>query len=113
MKCKHFPNSDGDCLVCELEAAAKDEFVQHPNLELVTVPRDLYYHEVAYVRGLEEKAKTLAALNMEFQHALRAAAIDIDKLTTALRRIKSLDPKNVEKYAQEIAREAIDERKAK
>jgi hypothetical protein len=31
------------------------------------------------------------------------------RLVTALRRIKSLDPKNVEKYAQQIAAEALDE----
>jgi hypothetical protein len=29
--------------------------------ELVVVPRDLYYHEVAYVRGLEEKNTELHA----------------------------------------------------
>ena len=30
------------------------------------------------------------------------------RMLTALRRIVSLDPKNVEKYAQQIAQEAID-----
>lgn len=28
-------------------------------LELTTVPRDLYYHEAAYVRGLEKDNKKL------------------------------------------------------
>jgi hypothetical protein len=26
-------------------------------LKIVTVPRELYYHEIAYVRALEQKAK--------------------------------------------------------
>lgn len=30
------------------------------DLELTTVPRDLYYHEVAYVRGLEAALKFYA-----------------------------------------------------
>jgi hypothetical protein len=29
--------------------------------QLVVVPRDLYYHEVAYVRGLEARVKELEA----------------------------------------------------
>lgn len=31
------------------------------DIELTTVPRDLYYHEVAYVRGLEQKVATLTS----------------------------------------------------
>jgi hypothetical protein len=29
-------------------------------LKIVTVPRDLYYHEVAYVRGLEAALRRIA-----------------------------------------------------
>jgi len=36
-----------------------------------------------------------------------AAADEIDRLRTALRRIRSLEEKNVPKYAQKIAREAL------
>jgi len=40
---------------------------------LVTVPRDLYYHEVAYVRGLEADNKRLRAaiayIRMRSAHA--------------------------------------------
>lgn len=32
---------------------------------------------------------------------------EVERLRTALRRIRSLDPKNVEKYAQQIAVEAL------
>lgn len=31
------------------------------DIELTTVPRDLYYHEVAYVRGLEAALKLIAS----------------------------------------------------
>ena len=34
------------------------------DVEVTMVPKDLYYHEVAYVRGLEKKnAELVAALN--------------------------------------------------
>lgn len=39
------------------------------DLEFVMVPRDLYYHEVAYVRGLEARIKRLEA---ECREAFRA-----------------------------------------
>ena len=32
------------------------------DLKLVVVPRELYYHEAAYVRGLEEALKPFAAV---------------------------------------------------
>lgn len=31
------------------------------DLKIVTVPRDLYYHEVDYVRGLEAAARAMLA----------------------------------------------------
>lgn len=33
-------------------------------VELTTVPRDLYYHEVGYVRGLEKALKDIAEGNV-------------------------------------------------
>ena len=31
------------------------------NLQIVAVPKELYYHEVAYVRGLEKRIEALEA----------------------------------------------------
>jgi hypothetical protein len=43
------------------------------DLEIVTVPRELYYHEVAYVRGLEADNERMKAaisyVRMRSQHA--------------------------------------------
>jgi hypothetical protein len=50
-------------------------------LRIVTVPKELYYHEVAYVRGLEAEIERL-----------RAALTDIEKLSeddTAAKMISS------------------------
>ena len=43
-----------------------------PDIELTTVPRDLYYHEVAYVRGLEQKVAELtgALADEKMEHGL-------------------------------------------
>jgi len=40
--------------------------------------------------------------------AFRIASEERETLLTALRRIRSLEPKNVSKYAQQIAGEALD-----
>ncbi len=41
------------------------------------------------------------------ERELKDAIADVEYLCTALRRIRSLDEKNVPKYAQQIAREAL------
>jgi Xaa-Pro aminopeptidase len=41
------------------------------------------------------------------EHELKDALADVEYLCTALRRIRSLEEKNVPKYAQQIAREAL------
>lgn len=38
------------------------------------------------------------------------AVAEIERLQTALRRIRSLDEKNVPKYAQQIARDALEQK---
>jgi regulator of replication initiation timing len=37
--------------------------MSNANIKIVTVPRDIYYHEVAYVRGLETAVAELRAEN--------------------------------------------------
>ena len=44
--------------------------------EIVTVPRELYYHEVAYVRGLEAQLATAMAKIDEMDRLLTAAYHD-------------------------------------
>ncbi len=41
------------------------------------------------------------------EQELKNALADVEYLCTALRRIRSLEEKNVPKYAQQIAREAL------
>ena len=41
------------------------------DLEVTLVPKELYYHEVAYVRGLEKEIATLRARVAELEAALR------------------------------------------
>jgi hypothetical protein len=43
-------------------------------LELHVVPRDLYYHEVAYVRGLEAEIERLRSLLVEAREVVRPFA---------------------------------------
>ncbi len=42
------------------------------------------------------------------ERELKDALADVEYLCTVLRRIRSLEEKNVPKYAQQIAREALD-----
>ena len=54
-------------------------------------------------RGLEQAPMRTAV----DEHELKNALADVEYLCTALRRIRSLEEKNVPKYAQQIAREAL------
>ena len=56
-----------------------------------------------------ELRKGTAFLGLNMDPLARDAADEIERLQTALRRIVSLAEKNVPKYAQEIAREALKE----
>jgi len=45
----------------------------------------------------------------DYDRAVECVVDDLEALMTALRRIRSLDEKNVQKYAQQIASEALQE----
>ncbi len=45
----------------------------------------------------------------DYDRAVECVIDDLDALMTALRRIRSLEEKNVQKYAQQIADEALQE----
>jgi chromosome segregation ATPase len=53
-------------------------------LKIVTVPRELYYHEVAYVRGLEAEIERLRRDNEHLTNSMRELAIQVRHLTEQL-----------------------------
>jgi len=52
--------------------------------EIVVVPRDLYYHEVAYVRGLEKEIERLRSIAVERMGLFGQAASKVEELEAAL-----------------------------
>jgi superfamily II RNA helicase len=49
---------------------ASTEIERHSLPRLTTVPRDLYYHEVAYVRGLEADNERLRAIIKDYARGM-------------------------------------------
>jgi len=61
------------------------------DLKIATVPRDLYYHEVAYVRGLETKRDELVAICERIRDGIIGDGItpaDLDALYAAIAKAK-------------------------
>ena len=48
------------------------------NLQIVAVPKELYYHEVAYVRGLEKRIEALEAALRLAEEVLSQAPFSTD-----------------------------------
>lgn len=55
-----------------------------------------------------QRERDMTQIDISIAKQLQRSIERNGRMLTALRRIVSLDPKNVEKYAQQIAQEAID-----
>ena len=55
-----------------------------------------------------QRERDMTQIDVSIAKQLQRSIERNGRMLTALRRIVSLDPKNVEKYAQQIAQEAID-----